>query len=284
VSLQTTVAENLDDSQLAAVRALVDGSPGAGETPPISEQGMLALAEPGRHLLARDGNTVLGYAQLADTGDGTAVELVAGDVAVALALLTQLPPGARLWAHGEQSVANQAAVRAGLRPARTMLQLRATLSEIAEQPLPDDVRIRPFVPGQDDAAWLALNARAFAGHPEQGRWTQHDLDQRLQADWFDPAGFLLAVRDDRLLGYHWTKVHTELDPPAGEVYVLGVDPAAQGLRLGSALLAAGLRHLIGRGLSTVLLYVEQDNTAAVHLYQRAGFTTFATDIQYAVAD
>jgi mycothiol synthase len=127
-----------------------------------------------------------------------------------------------------------------------------------------------------------VTARAFAEHPEQGRWTQHDLDQRLHADWFDPAGFLLAESGDRLLGYHWTKVHAELDPPVGEVYVLGVDPSAQGIRLGSALLAAGLRHLLGRGLHTVLLYVEQDNPAAVRLYRRAGFETFSTDIQYAV--
>jgi mycothiol synthase len=279
VSLQTHVQDSLDDAALAAVRELVRDSPGSADTPPISEQGMLALAEPGRHLLACHGDTVRGYAQLATDG---AVELVAADVETAAGLLTVLPAGSRLWAHGEQSVANQAAVRAGLRPVRTMLQLRATLDEVAEQPLPDGVRIRAFEPGRDDAAWLAVNARAFAEHPEQGRWTQHDLDQRLHADWFDPAGFLLAESGDRLLGYHWTKVHAELDPPVGEVYVLGVDPSAQGIRLGSALLAAGLRHLLGRGLHTVLLYVEQDNPAAVRLYRRAGFETFSTDIQYAV--
>lgn len=277
MSLHITGREVLDSDQLAAVRALVRAAPGAADTPPISEQGMLALTEPGQHLLAVDGDSVLGYAQLADG----AAELVAADAEVAGALLRQLPAGYRLWAHGEPSVANQAARRAGLRPTRTLLQLRATLAEVAERPLPEGIRIRPFVPGQDDAAWLAVNARAFAGHPEQGRWGQHELDLRLRADWFDPAGFLLAVSGDRLLGYHWTKVHAELDPPAGEVYVLGVDPDAQGMRLGSALLAAGLRHLLSRGLHTVQLYVEQDNAAAVRLYQRAGFTTHSADIQYA---
>jgi mycothiol synthase len=279
VSLRTTVLESLDRDQIAAVRGLVRDSPGGADTPPISEHGMLALAEPGRHLLVQDGDTVLGYAQ----SDGDAAELVAADPDAAEALLRQLPEGSRLWAHGEQSMANRAAVRAGLRPVRTMLQLRATLAEVADQPLPTGVRIRPFVPGQDDAAWLAVNARAFAAHPEQGRWTQHDLELRLHADWFDPAGFLLAVSDGRILGYHWTKMHTELDPPLGEVYVLGVDPDAQGLRLGSALLAAGLRHLLARGLHTVLLYVEQDNPAAVRLYRRAGFDTHATDLQYVLS-
>ena len=278
VSLQTSVLDSLDADQLAAVRDLVRTAPAGTDTPPISEHGMLALAEPGRHLLALDGDTVRGYAQLADG----AAELVAADVETAQALLRQLPAGTRLWAHGEQSVANQAAVRAGLQPVRTLLQLRVTPAEVVEQPLPDGVRIRPFVPGQDDTAWLAVNARAFAAHPEQGRWHQHDLDQRLRADWFDPAGFLLAVSGERILGYHWTKVHTEYQPPLGEVYVLGIDPDAQGIRLGSALLAAGLRHLLDRGLHTVLLYVEQDNPAALRLYQRAGFERHSADLQYVV--
>ncbi len=44
----------------------------------------------------------------------------------------------------------------------------------------------------------------------------------------------------KLLGFHWTKVHnTDL----GEVYVVGVDPAAQGRGLGAALTLVGLHHL-----------------------------------------
>jgi mycothiol synthase len=143
------------------------------------------------------------------------------------------------------------------------------------------VVIRPFQPGVDDRAWLTVNARAFADHPEQGSWTQADLDDRIAAEWFDPAGFLLAERGGQLLGYHWTKVHTDTVPPIGEVYVLGVDPAAQGLKLGKQLLAAGLRHLKERGLTTVLLYADASNTTAVQLYEKVGFSVFSTDTQYA---
>jgi mycothiol synthase len=95
--------------------------------------------------------------------------------------------------------------------------------------------------------------------------------------WFDPAGFLLAERDDTLLGFHWTKTH---DDGAGEVYVLGVSPDAQGLGLGNALLVRGLRHLQQRGCPTVLLYVDGDNTTAVRLYEKAGFTSYDTDVQW----
>ena len=125
-----------------------------------------------------------------------------------------------------------------------------------------------------------MNARAFAHHPEQGGWTPEDLRLREAEPWFDPAGFLLAWRGDPdddgvLLGSHWTKVHPPGDvgdEPIGEVYVLGIDPDAQGLRLGRALTDLGLAHLRARGLEQVLLYVEEDNATAVRLYEGRGFT------------
>ena len=45
-------------------------------------------------------------------------------------------------------------------------------------------------------------------------------------------------------GFHWTKRHS---PELGEVYVVGIDPAAQGRGLGRVLTAAGLAHLASGG-------------------------------------
>jgi mycothiol synthase len=148
--------------------------------------------------------------------------------------------------------------------------------------------VLPFRPGTDEEAWLRVNARAFATHPEQGGWTAEDLRRREDEPWFDPAGFLMAWRGDpddggALLGFHWTKVHPPgdvADEPVGEVYVLGVAPDAQGLRLGRALTDLGLAHLRARGLGQVLLYVEEDNTAAVRLYEGRGFTRFSIDVAW----
>ncbi len=141
---------------------------------------------------------------------------------------------------------------------------------------------------------VRVNNAASAYHPEQGGWTDVELAERRAEPWFDPAGLFLAFGDDdsdrpgRLLGFHWTKVHLD-QPGLGEVYVVGVDPCAQGRGLGQALTAVGIEWLarrLGAGDSaadpTVMLYVEADNVAAVRTYQRLGFTTYSVDTAYAV--
>lgn len=138
--------------------------------------------------------------------------------------------------------------------------------------------VRTFRPGEDDAAWLAANAAAFAHHPEQGSLTQRDLDDRKGEPWFDPAGFFLAEREGEIVGFHWTKVHAE--ERLGEVYVVGVRPDAQGGGLGKALTSVGLRHLAAQGLPTAMLYVDADNFSAVAVYERLGFVTHETDLMY----
>ncbi len=160
---------------------------------------------------------------------------------------------------------------------RRQFQLEITLP-IAETPRwPEGVNVRPFVPDRDESGWLRVNNRAFANHPDQGGWITEVLERRMAEPWFDPAGFLLAWRGDELVGFCWTKVHAG-PTLRGEIYVVGVDPEAQGLGLGRALVVAGLDHLAReRQCETGILYVAADNTAAVGLYQALGFTTKRTD-------
>jgi mycothiol synthase len=187
----------------------------------------------------------------------------------------------RVWAHGQHPGAVALAARLGFAPVRELWQMRRSLLDPLPEPqLPAGVRLRAFVPGQDDEEFLRVNNAAFDWHPEQGGWEVGQLRLREAEPWFDPEGFLLAVDEaDRLLGFHWTKVHTDPEP-IGEVYVLGVDPSAQGKRLGAALTLAGLRHLRERGQTRVLLYVEADNAAAVKLYGSLGFTRWQADVLY----
>ena len=63
------------------------------------------------------------------------------------------------------------------------------------------------MPGDDEGAWLEVNNRAFAGHPEQGAWTVEMLRARERSPGSTPTGFLLAFDADGLAGFCWTKVH-----------------------------------------------------------------------------
>jgi mycothiol synthase len=193
--------------------------------------------------------------------------------------------GIRLWAHGDLPAAAALAESAGFVRFRALLRLRMPLAGIpdGDPAFPDGVSVRTFRPGADEEAWLAVNRRAFAHHPEQGSWTLADLLLREAEPWFDPDGFFLAERDGQLAGFHWTKVHPaggDDGAPIGEVYVVGVDPGQQGGGLGRALTLVGLAHLRRTGLSEVMLYVDESNTAAVRMYTGLGFTLWSTDVMY----
>lgn len=193
--------------------------------------------------------------------------------------------GIRIWAHGDRPESAEFAKATGFTRARELWQMLLPVRDasLPSPVLPDGVTLRTFVPGSDEEAWLAVNRRAFAHHPEQGRMTLTDLRQRMAEPWFDPAGFFLAERAGEIVGFHWTKVHPSGGTgggPIGEVYVVGVDPAGQGGGLGKALTIAGLAHLRDRGLPEIMLYVDGDNTPATRLYERLGFTSWHTDVMY----
>lgn len=287
---ERTIAEpvwRLDDDAVAAVRSVISAATETDDVSPMSEQAMLRLSEPGsvEHFIVERDRVLVGYAQLdPETASAELVvhperrRLGAGRALVAALVEATGRPPLRIWAHGDLASAAGLAASAGFIRARSLWQMARPLTEVPPEPrIPSGVVVDTFVPGLDDEEWVRLNARAFTDHPEQGRLTVADLQQRMAQPWFDPTGFFVARRAAGMVGFHWTKVH---DGMMGEVYVLGVDPAEQRTGLGRALTLVGLHHLWDAGLDTVMLYVESDNHAAVGLYTSLGFTRTAVDVMY----
>lgn len=296
--------EHLDEDHETSAGGLLFAVRGADGRPELDADGRLpAELSHGPHAFAYGGDVLVGYAHLDQRGDAYGREVAELFVhpghrgygygqALADAVARRAVGTLRYWAHGDHPAAARIAQRSGLRRARELLRMRAELdaSAMGEPVLPEGVRLRTFEPGADEPAVVAVNARSFAWHPEQGGLTAEDLRASQREEWFDKDGFFLAEDADAgLLGFHWTKVH----PPepgmtaggdhmrgVGEVYVVGVDPAAHGGGLGTALTVAGLRYLAGIGLREAILYVESDNPAAITVYNRLGFATETTDVQY----
>ncbi len=300
----------LSDDDQSRIRGLVAAAETFDGVPPVGDQVLRELThDRTRHLLAVDGQDggnsrkIVGYLNLAPPdGDMPAMaELVVHPSArrrgvgskMARQGLTEGGDDARIWAHGNIEAARATAASLDLAVVRELLQMRRPLNDLPEVTIPDGVRIATYSGPADDAELLRVNNAAFAWHPEQGGWTVADIDERRGEAWFDPEGIFLAVDETtgRLLGFHWTKVHAASrgevhSTDLGEVYVVGVDPAAQGRGLGAALTLVGLHHLAAAlkasSQPAVMLYVEADNSAAVRTYERLGFEVSHVDAAYAV--
>ncbi|SKC75278.1 mycothiol synthase [Krasilnikoviella flava] len=307
----------LDPAAQDAVRALAAAAAAHDDVPPLSEQPLLRLGTDAdwlTHVAAHDDDgTLVGYLQVDRGGEEASAELVVhpqhrrrgvGGVLLRTAERdARLPmfsgaPGQRgkplrVWAHGDLPAARSFAAAHGYEVARELLVLARPLGAgdaAAEAPETPGLRLRTFRPGEDDEAWVRLNARTFADHPEQGRLTTGDLRDRQREPWFDAEGFFLVEPDGggEPLGYLWTKVEPGQDGGArddggrtGEIYAVGVSPDAQGRGLGRSLAAVGLRHLARVGCDRAVLYVDGDNAAALATYASAGFERAAVDVQYA---
>lgn len=280
--------DSVEAGDAKVVRALVDSAAIADQGESIDAQALRSLTAPdvaARHLLYREDGRIVAYANLfgAHADHPAMAEVVVSPEArgrgIGTALVgVALDQGAHVWAHGDLPAARAIARKLALSPARELLQLRRELSDLPELHVPQGISIRSYAGPGDDAELVRVNNAAFAGHPEQGGWTVGDIEQRRAEDWFDPAGLLIATdAADTVRGFHWTKPHT---PDLGEVYVVGIDPAAQGRGLGRTLTLAGLRYLRDRGHGTVMLYTEADNTAAVHTYSGLGFQRYHSDVAY----
>ncbi len=266
----------------AAVERIRSACADADHHDPLDEAALLRLKHHGlkeSHLWMVDDS---GFAFSHAVPGATSIELAVAPSsrvcgfggALAEAALAALEGPAVAWSHGDHPGAARLAERFGFTPTRSLWVMRRSM----EKPLLSSygMALRSFQPG-DEAELVRVNAAAFSHHPEQGTMTVEELAERMAEPWFDPEGLLLAFEGDRLLGFHWTKVHRTGE---GEVYVLGLAPEAQGRGLGRILTLAGLHYLAGRGVPSVHLYTESDNAAAINIYEGLGFEHVETHVQY----
>ena len=241
---------------------------------PLDEQAALLLKH---HGLAgsRLWVTAGGFALLHDEALELAVAPGSRGRGEGTALAAAAAGGARsAWSHGDHPAARALAEKHGFTATRELWVMRRDVTESLPELTKDEAaQVRGYRP-DDEAELLRVNAEAFATHPEQGALDKAGLAERMAEPWFDAAGLLVVAEFGRMLGFHWTKQHS---PELGEVYVVGIDPAAQGRGLGRTLTLAGLHHLADQGVREVLLYVESDNTPARKVYERLGFTHAASD-------
>lgn len=283
---EVEIKAQLDDDDVAAVQDLLDVAMRLDGHHAIDEHRWLDLVHGGRAhytgLVAWEPghDHPVGYTQISRNDHSWQLDIVIDPHhrAPGLAIGVELARAAgaeiaaaggghtHLWVSGPTPDHDRLAAEIGLTRGRDLYQMRRPLP----CPEPADLPVRPFQPGRDEEAWLEVNNRAFAWHPEQGGWDLGTLKEREAEPWFDPDGFLLHEQGARLAGFCWTKVH----PGAvGEIYVIAVDPDFGGRGLGRKLVVAGLDHLHAiRGCTTGMLYVDAGNTGAVGLYVKMGFT------------
>ena len=314
--LRLETPDPADVSAFSEAEALAARAARADGQPPFNDQTMLdARAGAFRLHTAFAGETLVAVAAVSDDSLELVVDPDSRRRGYGTELLERLlteatPPYA--WAHGDHPASRRLAATHGFTAIRNLLQLRMPLdarrlSNHAERGVSKHPRVtgfdthgeaallnqrdgeatRPatahldsFRPGDDDADWVALNARVFAGHPEQGRLSIDDLHARMDEPWFEADDFVVArSAEGVLVGYNWLKIDPE-DPSVGEIYVIGVDSAEAGRGLGRELMNAGLERLGERGCTVAALYVDEENPAAVALYRSLGFTDFTVDVQY----
>jgi mycothiol synthase len=261
------------------VGRVTEASAEADGVEPIDEAARMSLAHRGL-----DGNTVwiteAGFALLRGHDLDVAVAPDArghGDGrALVAAALAEAPQELTAWSHADHPAAAALAAGFGFARVRALWVMEREASAV-DVPDVDGVTIRGYRDSDADEV-IRVNAAAFAHHPEQGAMDAANLAERMAEPWFDPDGLLVADMGDGLLAFHWTKQHS---PDLGEVYVVAVDPAAQGRGLGKAVTAAGLSHLASRGVRRIILYVESDNDPAIATYSKLGFAHSSTHVQYA---
>lgn len=294
------VVSQLEQPHLEHLPELLNAAARADGHEPIGEHKFLRLKR-GEDLavamLAYEHGTLAGYAHTVTYGQGSdrrvSCEFVVhpgerrrgvGKLLLAQALAHAEAQHARridVWAYNDSVASSRMAAQFGFTANRKLLHLHRHIGDLPRVAPPEGAALRAFRAGGDDVAWLALNNRIFAGHPENGSWTLDDLHARMEQLWFNAGDILMLEIGGKLAGFCWLKIEERgAAGRVGEIYIIGTGPEYRGIGLGRYLLSHALGHLGERDTRIAAIYVDESNRAAVSLYEANQFHHHHVDVCY----
>lgn len=165
--------------------------------------------------------------------------------------------------------ANDLMAREGYTVVRVFHEMRITLTEAPSVPdLAAGLRLRAFIPGQDERAVFDTVEAAFADHWNHIPRGFDEWISRAQRSDFDPSLWLLVEAEDGTIPA--VSLGT-LREDHGWINTVGTLRAWRGKGLAGALLRASFRAFWDHGMRVVALGVDaQSPTGATRVYEAAG--------------
>ncbi|MFI5276670.1 MAG: GNAT family N-acetyltransferase [Ktedonobacterales bacterium] len=224
-----------------------------------------------------------GYVHPAHRGKGVGTDIVRLMEARGRELASEAPAGSEVSLFNGVMLDDQAGrdllEREGYSVVRVFWEMRIELSEEPAAPsLPAGLRLRGFIPGQDDHAVYETNEAAFADHWEHAPRTFEEWREGMERPDFDPALWLLIEAEDGTIP---AILRSWMRSEQGYISTVGTLRAWRGRGLASALLRASFRVYWQRGVQVVALHVDAQNpTGATRVYEAAGMHTSASAVIY----
>ena len=160
--LTIAVVAELTETEINSVLQLVADAEAVDQMKPLNEAAVLRLrrAHPTtQHFLVSEAEQLLGYAQLESGTEWSAGQLVVspnprrrgvGTLLLQRLIMESSSP-LRLWAMGDSPAARALATAAGMAAQRELLIMERQLDgDLPEPVVPAGVKIRTFVPGEDE--------------------------------------------------------------------------------------------------------------------------------------
>jgi len=126
----------------------------------------------------------------------------------------------------------------------------------------EEIRGKAFV------HWKAWH-EAYPGLVSQAYLDRFTLEKCEQIAYRQPTNLLIALDDQRVIGFVGYGDRGDGAPDSGEIFALYVLSDYYGKGVGAALMQAGLERL--NGVPEVCLWVLKDNRRAIRFYEKCGF-------------